>query len=359
VFEMLAIRPLTREDKTEWAEFASNSQHATIFHTWEWEEVLRLGCPQETPLYWGIWIDDELVAIWPSSVVFAFGGKILRSLPHSNTGEPIIKQSHDLVLRALTEHVVLITRRDALLRWSAAIPADSPIVHRLASDCDFRAKASEQCTFTLHTGTNVELLWKNLAKNKKHAVKKSTDYGVEVRESDDPQELTSYFGIYKATMLRHNRQGLTHNFFDLLHRFLIREGKAKLFLATDRDEIIAGIIVLLYGEKAYWWSGASLENSWKVYPNDLLLWRAIEWASKSGIRSIDLGPTPSDPASGLNIFKRHFGACRVDFVELALPINPLRNCVITTLVNSYRGLVKYGLVPAMVTEWLQERFWFD
>lgn len=234
-----------------------------------------------------------------------------------------------------------------------------PLRGRLASDFEFRAKASELCTFTLQTDTNVEFLWKNLARDKKRAVKKSTDYGLEVSESDDSQELRNYFEIYNVTMLRHSRHGLTLDFFHLLNRLLIKEGKAKLFLATDRGEIIAGIILLLHRERAYWWSGASLESSWRAHPNDLLLWRAIEWASKSGIRSIDLGPTPSDPESGLNIFKRHFGASRVDFVELTLPINPLKDWLISTLVNSYRGLIEYGLVPTTVTEWLQRRFWFD
>jgi len=357
---MLVTRPLTSKDKSAWDEFASSSQRSTIFHTWDWEEILRLGCPNETPLYWGIWFEDELAAIWPSSIVPAFGGRILRSLPHSNTGEPIIKENFDVALfHGLTTHVVRTTKKEALLHWSAEVPADSPAINILPSDCGFRAKPSERCTFTLDTSLNVELLWRGLARDKKRAVKKSTNHGLEIRESDNQTELTEYVEIYRMTMLRHNRQGLGHEFFNLLHRFLIREGKAKLFLATTHDRIIAGIILLLYGEKAYWWSGASLEGSWRVHPNDLLLWRAIEWATKSGIRSIDLGPTPSDPDSGLNVFKRHFGARRVDFVELALPINPLTDWLTTTLVNSYRSFMEHGLVPSTVTEWLQRRFWFD
>jgi hypothetical protein len=72
-----------------------------------------------------------------------------------------------------------------------------------------------------------------------------------------------------------------------------------------------------------------------------------------------LGPTLSDPESGLNIFKRHFGAQRLDLLELTLPISKLRNFVITNLVHGYRGLLAYGIIPAAIAKSLKKQPWYD
>jgi peptidoglycan pentaglycine glycine transferase (the first glycine) len=357
---MLTVRPLTPQDKPEWDEFVSSSKHATIFQTSDWEEILHYGCPTETTLYWGTWCEGRLTAIWPSSLVAVFGGKILRSLPHSNIGEPIIRQDLDLaVFPEIVSHVMHWVRKNDVLHWSAEVPANSSTVSLLTSYCGFRAELSTNCTFRLDTTADSRVLWTNLARDKKRAIRKAEDHGLEISESSDQAELTKYFEIYKVTMRRHYREGLERRFFDLVYDNLVSQGKAKLFLANYQGKIVAGIILLLYAGRAHWWSGASAEEAWQVHANDLLLWHAIEWASKVEIRTMDLGPTPSDPASGLNIFKRHFGAQRLDLLELTLPINKLRNSVITNLIHGYRGLVAHGIIPATIAKSLKKQPWYD
>jgi CelD/BcsL family acetyltransferase involved in cellulose biosynthesis len=357
---MLTIRPLIPEDKLQWDEFVSSSQQATIFHTFDWEEILHFACPSETTIYWGMWLDNTLVAIWPSAVVSVFGGKILRSLPHSNIGEPIIRQDLDAtVFHKMVLHVTHSVKKKDVLHWSAEVRADSSAVNLLTSYCGFRAELSTNCTFRLDTTADSRVLWTNLARDKKRAIRKAEYHGLEICESSDQAELTKYFEIYKVTMKRHSREGLEQRFFDLVYTNLVSRGKAKLFLANYRGKVVAGIILLLHAGRAHWWSGASAEEAWQVHANDLLLWHAIQWASKVEIRTIDLGPTPSDPASGLNIFKRHFGAQRLDLLELTLPISKLRNSVITNLVHGYRGLVAYGIIPATIAKSLKKQPWYD
>jgi len=206
---------------------------------------------------------------------------------------------------------------------------------------------------------DVDLLWRDLAGQVRTAVRKAKNQGLNVYRATAREEMCDYFDIYQSTMERHNRKGLSRQFFDLLYDRLVRNQKAMILLVSDRSRVLAGIILLLHNAKAYWWSGASLEDSWKMRPNELLLWHAIEWASKSGMCSLDLGPTPAEPDSGLNLFKRHFGAQRTDLLRFTRPIRPSRNLIATTLVTNYRSISESQLFPQSLANWLQRRFWFD
>ena len=354
---MLAIEILTSKHRQDWEVLAS-CEEATIFHTCAWEELLRLGCKDETPLYWGLFLDNELAAIWPTSVIHAFGGRILYSLPHSNFGAPLVKRDITVPLQELVSHVSEAVMKRGVLHWSVDVPEDSPILG-LISRCGFQIAPASSCTFTLDTRLDPNLLWERLNRDKRRNVRKAQREGLEVYEATEREELFDYFGIYQSTMKRHHRKGVTCEFFDLLYELLVREHKAMVLLARKGNKTVAGIVLLLHNAKAYWWSGASLEDSWGVRPNELLIWHAVEWASNSGISSLDLGPTPVEVDSGLNVFKRHFGAERTDLVRFTLPIHTLRDFMATTLVASYRRLGKSKLFPQSLGGWLQSRFYFD
>jgi len=353
---MFSVEGLTSRNRQEWERLAA-CEEGTVFHTYDWEELLRLGCGDETPVYWGLFLDGELVAIWPTSVLRAFGGGVLYSLPHSNFGAPVVKDAA-VPLWELVGHVSDDAKRCGLLHWSVDVPDSSSVVSSIRS-CGFKIGPSPSCTFRLHTTLDVNHLWRGLAGEVRTAVRKARQQGLSVYEATSREEMWHYFGIYQSTMKRRHRKGVSHEFFDLLYDRLLRDRKAMLLLASDRDRVLAGIVLLVHNAKAYWWSGASLEDSWKMRPNELLLWHAIEWASNSGVRSLDLGPTPVEPDSGLNLFKRHFGAERINLLRFTRPIKPLRNFIATTLVTNYRKISKSQLFPESLANWLQSRSYFD
>lgn len=356
---MLVVDNLTAKNKLEWEHFTSTSEDATFFHTYDWEEVLRLGCENEATTYWGLWLRNELVAIWPSCILRAFGGRLLFSLPHSNTVVPAIKQGWDITLLSeVAARVVDETKKRGVLHWGLDVPESSSYI-QILSLCGFKKEPSSNCTFSLDTTLDNGLLWQNLSKKARNAVRKAWKQQLVVREPTDQNEFLEYFAIYQSTMKRHHRSGLNRRFFDILYDRVIETGKAKVFLATDQNKIVAGIIMFIHNGKAYWWSGASRHDAWSNCPNELLVWHAINWASQSAIRSIDLGPTPTDPTSGLNIFKRQFGGQRVDLISMRLPVNRERDFLVTSLVETYRKFSGRGLVPGALVHWLQGNLTFD
>jgi lipid II:glycine glycyltransferase (peptidoglycan interpeptide bridge formation enzyme) len=91
---------------------------------------------------------------------------------------------------------------------------------------------------------------------------------------------------------------------------------AALLLAEHGDEAkpLAGIFVMHYGERAWYFYGASTEQRRRDMPNYLLQWEAMRWARAHGCTVYDWwgAPTnkddPDDPMQGVWQFKQGFGA---------------------------------------------------
>ena len=355
---MVTIDVLTPKHREEWDKFTLASPEATFHHTFDWAETLHVGYGV-IPSFWGLWLNSELAAIWPSCLVPAFGGRIL--FAHSTDGAPVVKEGlNPQLLGSMVAHVLETARKQGVLHWSFDVPQKSYFV-KFAPRWAFKSAPSPRCTYTLDTTQEPEILWKRLASEVRTAVRKAKKHGLEAKDSQESDDFTAFLSAYQSTMRRRqltdfrNPRSLVTLFSGLAH-----EGKAKLFVATDRNRLVAGVFLLLHKQTAHWWIGGSYPDSWRLRPNELLLWTAIEWASKSGYRHLDLGGTPSRRTHGLNIFKRHLGAERVELTRLTLPINPLKDILTTKLASTYRMFKERGLIPRSLADMiLRGNLWFD
>ena len=106
--------------------------------------------------------------------------------------------------------------------------------------------------------------------------------------------------------------------------------KARLYTAYYTPEggertAIAGAIALVYGDKCWYFYGASRNIHRNVMPNYLVQWEMIKWAVECGCRIYDFrGVTRFDEDDGLYRFKIKFGAYKEEFMgEMELVIKPL------------------------------------
>lgn len=104
--------------------------------------------------------------------------------------------------------------------------------------------------------------------------------------------------------------------------------KARLYMAYHDGKPIAGAISVLWGDKVWYFYGASSNSDRKVMPNYLLQWEMIKWAIDSGCRIYDFRGVAgvideSNPLFGLYRFKHRFGGDYVEFMgEMDLIIKP-------------------------------------
>ncbi|MBQ2973567.1 MAG: peptidoglycan bridge formation glycyltransferase FemA/FemB family protein [Clostridia bacterium] len=104
--------------------------------------------------------------------------------------------------------------------------------------------------------------------------------------------------------------------------------KARLYLAYYQGEPIAGAISVFWGDKVWYFYGASSNSNRKVMPNYLMQWEMIKWAIEEGCRIYDFRGVAgvideSNPLFGLYRFKHRFDGDYIEFMgEMDLIIKP-------------------------------------
>lgn len=112
------------------------------------------------------------------------------------------------------------------------------------------------------------------------------------------------------------------SFYKTLLETFAPQGMASLFLAYDKEEtIVAGIIVIFYGNTATYYYGASDYAHRNLMAPYALQWEAIREAKKRGMRYYDfLGIAPTDnkkhPWAGVTEFKKKFGGREKGFPKV-------------------------------------------
>jgi lipid II:glycine glycyltransferase (peptidoglycan interpeptide bridge formation enzyme) len=97
----------------------------------------------------------------------------------------------------------------------------------------------------------------------------------------------------------------------------IEAGLARPFIAEVEGEPVAMLIIYQFGERAIYMYGASRSVHRDKMPNNLLQWKAMQWAKERGCTVYDMWGAPdeldeSDPMWGVYRFKKGFGG---EFVE--------------------------------------------
>jgi len=287
---------LTPNDLDQWENLSLAGQGATPFHSFEWEQVLRLSFPDETSVYWGIWRNDELIAIWPSSLVPLLGGTMLNPLflhAHYFATAPAIKNGLEKTIsRDLMSDITEVAKqRYRAWSWYLSIPRNWAFAET-ARHYGFEVRpTNKQPSILLHTAVNPEVTWKNYPHGGlRTCVRKAERVGLEVRESSDQRDLNEYF-LVKYPEASHPKAGHRSelSFWEAIRQLFVCRGKAKLFVTCHEGRIIGGAIVFFQNNKAYLWNMGSMQSTWRMHPNHILLWTMIRWAYTSGIECIDCG----------------------------------------------------------------------
>ncbi len=140
------------------------------------------------------------------------------------------------------------------------------------------------------------------------------------------EEAETFYSIMKETC---ERDGFELRSAEYFARILDCFGdKARLYMAYYEGRPIAGAISVLWGDKVWYFYGASSNSDRKVMPNYLLQWEMIKWAIESGCRIYDFRGVAgvideNNPLFGLYRFKHRFDGTYEEFMgEMDLIIKP-------------------------------------
>jgi len=135
--------------------------------------------------------------------------------------------------------------------------------------------------------------------------------GVTVRQARD-EELPAIYQMYAQTAARDNFIIREENYYLRLWRQFILAGYAVPLIAEVEGEMVAALVMFLFGKKAWYFYGMSTNKQREKMPNYLLQWEAMKMAKSKGCEVYDLWGAPdefdgTDSMAGVFRFKEGLG----------------------------------------------------
>ena len=149
-------------------------------------------------------------------------------------------------------------------------------------------------------------LWENIHHNKRRNIKTAEREGVEIVQSRNYQDLETFCLLHEAAAKRDGFSAVPRSWFEAAWKMYKPESWC-LFLAKWKGTTIAGVYVVTHGNTVYAWRAGSLTEGLKVRPNDLMHWKAMEWACANGYTKYNMGmvdePIPTEESSKWGIWR--------------------------------------------------------
>jgi len=288
----IELNPAVSAD--EWHTYVENHPDGFLYHLPEWKEVL-VESFHHNPFYlFARNEEDKLCGVLPLfQIKSVLTGNRLVSLPFSHVCGPIADSE-----AVLTQ---LVHRAENLCNELKCRYLELRVMRPLPLGLETNEYFS---TYVLDLA-EPQMVWKKLhQKGVRWAIGKARKNGVTVRVDNTLNGMKNFDYFNQQTKRKlgvpAHPTGFLRNIIHRLDKF------TNLYLAESDGKLIAGIVTLRFKDTVCYAYGASHHKYLKYYPNDLLIWQAIEESCNQGYRYFDFGKTSPDN-EGLVRFKKHWG----------------------------------------------------
>src|SRR3989338_6126160 len=325
------------QDKKEWDKFLNNKvvptekEQKTFLHSWQW----GLFNYQLSIINYqlGIYHKDELIGVALVLKIRAKRGTFL-FIPYG----PIIKvKSKNLKVKSyelLINHLKKLAYQEncSFIRISPILE-DNEKNQELFKKLGFKsapAHMHSERNWIVNINKSEEEILSGMRKTTRNlirrAIKNKELQIINYKSKYKEQELDDFHCIYQETYKRQGFSGFTKNYFQKeLEAF---GDDAKIFLVKYENKILAGAIVIFFGDTAYYHHAASTHS--KLPATYLMNWEIIREAKKRGCKYYNMWGVSKEndkkhPWSGLSLFKRGFGGKELNLMRAQdLPLNKVK-----------------------------------
>jgi len=291
----LNLKPINPCTYPNWNDLLRTHPEATFFHTSNWAKVL-CDSYRYKPFYFTSITNDKLSTLIPiMGIESTLTGKRGVSLPFTDQCEPLLNG-----LNRFPPLLEEIYRHGKKARWKS-------VEFRGGQSC-LRDHISDTYyyTHTLNLSKDHREIFLSFRDSTKRNIKKATKSGVEIDISASFSSLKAFYRLNCITRKRHGLPPQPFFFFKNLYRQVISKKKGIVVLASFQKKAIAGGIFFHFGNKAIYKYGASDPDLQRFRPNNRVMWEAIRYYNKAGLKTLNLGRTAAGN-NGLLQFKRGWG----------------------------------------------------
>jgi len=316
------------------------SQASDVFHSPEWIRAVTETYGFEVFAY--LLLDDqgEPRAGLPVCPIHDLRGQRRVAFPFSDYYDPLVTSAGDWQL--LTAHLL----QDASLLKLRCLHNSLPL-----ADPRFTL-ANRARWHGLDLTPDCATLWQRLDKKDRWGLRKVEAMGVTVEVTTEKALLRTFFELHLA-MRKYKYQMVAqpYRFFENIWRHLLEPGLGALFVARYEGAILGITLFLQWQNKFYYKFNASAPDSLAFLPNDLMIWKGIEYAKAQGCQRFDFGLSDWDQ-TGLIRFKRKFADTEqtISFLEYRGAEATTSAVPPTKLLPSLTALFTDPAVPDAITE---------
>lgn len=167
-------------------------------------------------------------------------------------------------------------------------------------------------TFWIDLTKSEEELLKSFTSKTRYNIRLAERRGVTVHEDDSEKAFNRYLDLTRETTQRQAFFAHTEKYHRLMWKTLKDAGIAHLFTATYKEEIITTWILFKWRDFLYYPYGASTEKHKEVMANNLMMWEAIKFGKKLGLKTFDLWGR--EEGKGFTKFKEGYNPKVIEFL---------------------------------------------
>jgi hypothetical protein len=280
----------------EWDDMLLEHEEATFFLTSAWAKVLSESYNYK-PFYFASIKNGKIITLIALMEVKSFlTGKRGVSLPFSDYCSPICNDLGNFyeVLNCIIKYGKTAGWKHIDLRgnnnYLNAKPASESYVEHYFDIS--KGKGEIFSDFRDSTQRNI-----------KHAQNENLD----VKISNNWESVEDFYRLNCETRKYHGLPPQPVIFFKKVYEHILSKEKGFVALAYRKMRAIAGAVFFHFSNQAIYKYGASDRDYLHLRPNNLIMWKAIEWFVGNGFKSFSFGRTEPEN-DGLLQFKRGWGA---------------------------------------------------
>lgn len=266
---------------------------------------------------------------------------LLRSLPLPGLGSlayvphgPLCSDEAALpgVVEAISDHAA--RSGASLIRVEPRVPEEQGFKARGFARSE--STVQPRCTRILEVLEDPEEQLKALPKDTRYGVRRAGREGVEAGPSEEGRDLEDFLTLLRETAGRQNFAIRPREYY----REFMEDLPAHLIVARKEGRLLAGAMILAFGNEAYYLYGASDKEGDSLYASYLVQFEVMAAARREGATRYDMWgpckPREGDPLWGVYQFKKKFGGHEESYVGAhERDLNPLKARAARAAIKGY------------------------
>ncbi len=167
-------------------------------------------------------------------------------------------------------------------------------------------------TFIIDLTKDEEELLKSFSSKTRYNIRLAEKHGVVVTEDNSDKAFKKYLELTFSTARRQGFYAHTKKYHQLMWEYLKPAGIAHLLTAKYGGKILTTWILFVWKDTLYYPYGASSEEHKEVMANNLMMWEAIRFGKKMGLKKFDLWG--KEEGKGFTKFKEGYNPQVVKFL---------------------------------------------